>query len=192
VQHIPLHAHPDLFRRRYRRVDEGVKFVGPAVDGATVGQHLRLELDTRPQEVVPGVWTTGAIVSRPEQEGGSRALLIKKDGEWIADPYRDDLSVVLQSASGLVLICGCCHAGLLNTLAHVRQVFGGDPIAVIGGAHLVEADDAALDRIIDILRGCGPPHLWLGHCTGEKATRRLKVAFGDKVSLCQAGTTLAF
>jgi 7,8-dihydropterin-6-yl-methyl-4-(beta-D-ribofuranosyl)aminobenzene 5'-phosphate synthase len=192
VQDIPLYAHPDLFRERFRKTDTGPKSVGPSLDRAALDQGFVLNLGVEPQEVAPGVWTTGEIAPRPEPEGRSRYHIVRKGRKWIADPYQDDLAVVLKTESDLVLICGCCHAGLLNTIAHVRRTFGENPVAVVGGTHLVSANTPTMNHIIEELQRCGPPQLWLGHCTGQRGFLTLKAAFGDLVSLCQAGTVLEF
>jgi 7,8-dihydropterin-6-yl-methyl-4-(beta-D-ribofuranosyl)aminobenzene 5'-phosphate synthase len=162
------------------------------MDRATLEDRAVLRLCADPVEVMPGIWTTGEIAPRPEPEGRSRYHVVRKDGGWTADPYRDDLSLVLDTDEGLVVVCGCCHAGLLNTLDRVRSVFGRDPTAVVGGIHLVHADMPTLDRVVGTLRQHGPPRLYVGHCTGERSYLALRAAFGGSVSLCQAGTVLQF
>ncbi len=99
----------------------------------------------------------------------------------------------METQEGLVVILGCCHAGMLNTLAHVRRTFGQDIATVIGGTHLVEADDAYVAHVAAVLRDtyCSP-HLYLNHCTGEPALVALTGFFGDRVTACPAGTVLAF
>ena len=191
VPRIQLYAHPDLFRERFRKTDTGPRRVGPAVDPAAAG-GVSLQLSAKPLEVVPGLWMTGEIAPRPEPEGRSPHHVVRKGDAWFADPYRDDLSVVVRAADGLVLVCGCCHAGLLNTLACVRAEFGQDPIAIVGGTHLVNADGPTMDHVVDGLRSYGPPQMWLGHCTGQRAYLALRVAFGDLVSPCLGGTELTF
>jgi 7,8-dihydropterin-6-yl-methyl-4-(beta-D-ribofuranosyl)aminobenzene 5'-phosphate synthase len=190
VQGIPLFAHPDLFRKRFRKTDTGPRQVGPSMTRKAVAPHVVLRLHAEPVEVVPGVWTTGDIGARSEPEGRGPYHFVRQGAGWIEDPYRDDLSVVLETEEGLVLLCGCCHAGLLNTLAHVRATFGHDPLAVIGGLHLLNADAPTLDHVIETLRDYGPPRLWVGHCTGDRSFLRLKAAFGDRVSLYHVGTEL--
>lgn len=189
---VPLHAHPDLSRERFRKTDTGPKRVGPAMERATLEGHVSLRLCSDPVEVVPGIWTTGEIAPRLEPEGRSRSHIVQKGGGWSADPYRDDLSLVLDTDKGLVVVCGCCHAGLLNTLARVRGTFGRDPIAVVGGIHLVHADVPALKHVVDELRQYGPPRLCVGHCTGEGSFEALRAGLGERVSLCQPGTVLQF
>jgi 7,8-dihydropterin-6-yl-methyl-4-(beta-D-ribofuranosyl)aminobenzene 5'-phosphate synthase len=189
---IPLYAHPDLFRKRYRKSDTGPRLVGPALSRAALGRHVLLRLSAEPVEVVPGVWTTGEITPRPEPEGRSPYHLVRHGTGWVADPYRDDMAVVLKTEAGLILVCGCCHAGLLNTLARVREAFGNNPLAVVGGTHLVHTDVPTMNRVVEEIQSYGPPQLWLGHCTGDRAFLALKAAFGDLVSLCPVGTVLEF
>jgi 7,8-dihydropterin-6-yl-methyl-4-(beta-D-ribofuranosyl)aminobenzene 5'-phosphate synthase len=189
---VPIYAHPDLFRERFRKTDAGPKRLGPPMDRASLEDRASLRLSADPVEVVPGIWTTGEIAPRPEPEGRSRQHIVRKGGGWASDPYRDDLSLVLGTGEGLVLLCGCCHAGLLNTLATVRSVFGRGPVAVAGGIHLVHADTPTLDHVVAKLQQHGPPRLCVGHCTGDRSFLGLRAGLGDQVSLCQAGTVLEF
>jgi 7,8-dihydropterin-6-yl-methyl-4-(beta-D-ribofuranosyl)aminobenzene 5'-phosphate synthase len=108
------------------------------------------------------------------------------------DDYADDLSLVLRVGEGIVLLCGCCHAGLRNTLATVRAQYDAPLLAVVGGTHLVQADSAELGAIIAALQAEGAPALYLNHCTGERALYTLRQALGERVHSCPAGTVISF
>ena len=157
---VPLFAHPDAFRERFSRHDGQLKKIGPAFTRDELGRQVQLRLSDQPQEALPGVYTTGQIISRAEPEGRSPRHLIKEGDDWVVDPYRDDMSIVLKVRGGWVLVCGCCHAGLLNTLDHVRKHFGQRIVAVLGGTHLVDMTDEQMRHIINVLRGYGPPRLY--------------------------------
>ena len=187
---IPLDAHPDLVRERYARTSSGVEKIGPVVGRAVLEKRVSLHLTTEPVEVAPGVWTSGEIAERAEIEGRSPRHVIRQGEDWLPDPYGDDLAVVLKTVEGLALICGCCHAGLLNTLHQVRHAFGAQPATIVGGTHLKDTAGADLDHVVEVLEQGGPPDLWLGHCTGRKAFRTLQAAFGERVRPCQAGTVM--
>ena len=178
VAGIPLHAHPDLFRERFSRREGMLKSVGLPLERKALEQHLELRLSAEPTEILPGVWTTGEITDRTEPEGRSAYHLVRGTEGWEPDPYRDDMALVLETGKGLVVLCGCCHAGLLNTLAHVRRTFGPDINAVAGGTHLLHADEAHLRRVMEVLRELGVPQLYLNHCTGQRAYVTLAQAFG--------------
>ena len=190
VAGIPLHAHPDLFRERFSRREGALKSVGLSLEREALEQRLELRLSAEPTEILPGVWTTGEITDRAEPEGRSAHHLVRGIGGWEPDSYRDDMALVLQAGRGLVLLCGCCHAGLLNTLAHVRRTFGPHITAVAGGTHLLHAGEAHLRRVMEVLRGLGVPRLYLNHCTGQRAYVTLAQAFGEAVAPCPAGTRL--
>lgn len=189
---LPLYAHPDLLRERFSRRGDEPKPVGLRLAEPDLRRLAILRLSAAPQEILPGVWTTGEIAARPEPEGRSPHHCVRDGKSWAPDPYRDDMALVLDSPSGLVLVCGCCHAGLLNTLAHVQRAFRRDPVAILGGAHLGNASRAHLDRIVDVLRPLGPPALFLNHCTGQAAYVTLAQAFGERAAPCPAGTILEF
>lgn len=195
---LPLYGSPDLFRPRFSLAKGNYKPIGLAISQQELGLLADLRLSTEPAEVLPGVWTSGEITGRPEPEGRSARHFVPADEQspghaWAPDPYQDDMSLVLETTEGLVVICGCCHAGLLNTLSHVRQTFQRPIKAILGGTHLVEADKTHLARVIDELRDTyGSPRLYPNHCTGEKAYVALAHAFGDQVSPCPVGTILSF
>jgi len=189
---IPLHAHPDLFRERFSRREGSLKSVGLPLEREALEQRLTLQLSAQPTEILAGVWTTGEITDRAEPEGRSAYHLVRGMEGWEPDPYRDDMALVLETEGGLVVLCGCCHAGLLNTLAPVRRIFGAGITAVAGGTHLLNADEAHLRRVIEVLRELGVPRLYLNHCTGQRAYVTLAQAFGEKVAPCPAGTRLNF
>jgi len=190
---LPLYASPDLFRPRFSLRDSSYRQIGLTLNKEELGQLADLRLSETPAEVLPGVWTSGRITQRSEPEGRSDQHVVPGDGGWQPDPYQDDMSLVIDTRDGLVVVCGCCHAGLLNTLAHVQRAFQRPIIAILGGTHLVKADQAHLGRVIDVLRATyGTPRLYLNHCTGERAYVALASAFSDQVSPCPVGTTLTF
>jgi 7,8-dihydropterin-6-yl-methyl-4-(beta-D-ribofuranosyl)aminobenzene 5'-phosphate synthase len=190
---LPLYASPDLFRPRFTHRQEVYRPVGLPQAREELARLADLRLSANPVEVVPGVWTTGEIAERPEPEGRSANHFVLEGESWRPDPYRDDTSLVLETRNGLVVVCGCCHAGLLNTLAQVRQTFQRPIIAVLGGTHLLDADEAYLEHVVGMLHNdYGSPRLHLNHCTGERAMIALANVFGDRVSPCPAGTTLTF
>lgn len=189
---LPLYGNAALFQPRYSERPDGLASNGFRVERAALGA-FDLHLSDAPQEVLPGVWTSGAIVDRPYFEGRSAQHYAEVAGEIVPDPYADDLSMVLDTGDGLVVLCGCCHAGLLNTLAHVRAHFDRPVRAIIGGTHLARATDADLAQAVAVLRDeYGTPAIYPNHCSGERAYGALDRAFGDRVQPCPAGTVLAF
>ncbi|HMR67936.1 MAG TPA: MBL fold metallo-hydrolase, partial [Anaerolineae bacterium] len=184
---LPLYAAQDLGRPRFSHKEGRYRFIGLPLTMEALTQIADLRLSAEPAEVLPGVWTTGEIPERPEPEGRSLNHFVLHDDGWQPDLYRDDLAMVLETREGLVVICGCCHAGLLNTLAHIRQKFQSRIVALLGGTHLESSQGAALQHIVSALREYGPLRLYPNHCSGERAYVALVTAFGDRVQPCPAG-----
>jgi 7,8-dihydropterin-6-yl-methyl-4-(beta-D-ribofuranosyl)aminobenzene 5'-phosphate synthase len=159
-----------------------------------------LNLSAASQEIVPGVWTTGEITERPEPEGRSAYHLVREGNAFVADPYRDDMALVLEmpdrgrSGRRLALLGGCCHAGLLNTLAHVQRTFESPIVAIAGGLHLTSATADHMQRVSDVLVAMeSVQRVYPNHCTGEVAFITLTLALGPSVVRpCPAGTVLEF
>ena len=190
---LPLYASPDIGRPRFSRKDGRYRFIGLPLPMDALAQLANLRLSADPVEVLPGIWTTGEIHERPELEGHGPNLFVPDGEGWRPDPYQDDMSMAVETGQGLVVVFGCCHAGLLNTLAHVSRTFGRQPIAALGGTHLVSAEGTALQHVVDVLRATyGSLRLYPNHCTGQRACVALASAFGDHVCPCPAGTTLTF
>jgi len=189
----PLYANPDLFRERFSRRAGQPRYIGLPLSREALAARSSLRLDSAPQQILPGVWTTGEIRERPEPEGSSDYHLVREGDRFLADRYRDDMALVLQTGEGLVLLCGCCHAGLLNTLSHAERTFQG-PVAVIaGGLHLTSATAHQLQHVGDVLAGMGAlRRIYPNHCTGEVAFVSLVQRLGASVvQPCPAGSEFA-
>lgn len=189
---VQLFAHPNIFEPRFSRRSDEVKPIGVRMSRADVEQRVHLRLSREPQAVLPGVVTTGEIARRPHPEGRSRSHVVPVDGAWAPDPYRDDLSLVVECPLGVILICGCCHAGLLNTLEHVEATFRRPVVAIVGGTHLGRSDQATLEQVIAALEA--RPHLRriaLNHCSGDVAYAELRARLGsERVIRLPAGSYL--
>jgi len=191
---LPLYAHPDLFRERFsqRQGEPLAKQIGSPLAREALASRTTLHLSAEPQEILPGIWTTGEISSRPEPEGRSAHHLVRTETGWASDPYRDDISLVIAVDTGSVLLCGCCHAGLLNTLSHVERAFKCPVTAIAGGTHLVSADTNHLQRVRQVMIEMESiQRFYLNHCSGEDALYSLRLTLGPTiVRSCPAGTEL--
>ena len=94
---------------------------------------------------------------------------------------------------GLVVLLGCSHRGVVNTLNHVTQITGCKRIhAILGGLHLGKASDEKLEKIIDHLHGFGLEKIGVRHCTGPKAFVAFANEFKDRVFLNTVGNVMEF
>lgn len=156
-------------------------------------QRAKLLLTEEPLKIAPGVTVTGRIPHITSFEHIPDHMLVEINGELKQDAMQDDRSIVLETGSGLVLLCGCCHAGLINTLKYVHSLFDRKIHAVIGGIHLVGANQERIEKTIAALQTeFRPEEMYFNHCTGFEATVALRNAFGDRVKPFLAGDELNF
>jgi 7,8-dihydropterin-6-yl-methyl-4-(beta-D-ribofuranosyl)aminobenzene 5'-phosphate synthase len=186
-------AHPDVFMA-HLAVHEGRRQnVGCPVSKEQIEYRASLHLSRTPIEVVPGLWTTGEVPRTLTPGTLRKHLMMEVNGRLELDTFPDDQSLAIQTEQGLILVLGCCHSGLRNTLLHVRQVFGSPLRAVIGGSHLAGEGPEELARIVALLREqYGDTKLYLNHCTGIPVLAVLRAELGERVSYCEAGTRLVF
>jgi 7,8-dihydropterin-6-yl-methyl-4-(beta-D-ribofuranosyl)aminobenzene 5'-phosphate synthase len=131
-----------------------------------------------PIELYPGVWLTGPVKRvYPEKNFGigPSAKLQLADGSWLEDTVPEDMSLVCDTDRGLVVVFGCAHAGIINTLADARSKIRAAPVyAVIGGTHLFQLDEEHLQWTAAKLKEFGVRNFLGAHCTGIEATYRIR------------------
>jgi 7,8-dihydropterin-6-yl-methyl-4-(beta-D-ribofuranosyl)aminobenzene 5'-phosphate synthase len=132
-----------------------------------------------PVQLLPGLWLTGPVPRVHPEHNWSVKGLVKKPNGLVEDDIPEDQSLVADTARGLVLLAGCGHAGVVNTVDYARKVVRPAPLhAAIGGFHLFPATDAHLDWTAEKLRGFGLENLIGAHCTGIEAVYRLREKTG--------------
>jgi 7,8-dihydropterin-6-yl-methyl-4-(beta-D-ribofuranosyl)aminobenzene 5'-phosphate synthase len=98
----------------------------------------RFVIHDEPFEIVPGAWITGPIPRQHPEKNWTAISSIEQDGRLIEDTIPEDQALVINTAKGLVVVAGCGHAGIVNTMEYARTIGGGQSIhAVVGGLHLM-------------------------------------------------------
>jgi 7,8-dihydropterin-6-yl-methyl-4-(beta-D-ribofuranosyl)aminobenzene 5'-phosphate synthase len=190
-----VHAHKSAFRRRFSRTPAGdVRPVGSPIDSADwLAAHVREVCPVEgPAEIAPGVRVTGEIPRRTafENTGGDFFL---DECCTEADGLADDQALFAQTPRGTVVVLGCAHAGVVNTLEYIRTLTGNAAIcAVLGGMHLLNADESRMSATVRALRDMNVQRLGLAHCTGLAAMARLYHEFPQNCFPCTTGIRVAF
>ena len=137
-----------------------------------------VELD-HPTEILPGVWLTGPVPRKyPERNWSGHIEIQTKDG-WTEDTIPEDMSLVMSTSQGLVVLSGCGHSGIINTLEYTRGSIRNAPIhAALGGFHLYQLDDEKLLWTATKLREFGLQTFLGAHCTGIEAVYRIREIAG--------------
>ena len=142
----------------------------------------------RPTAIAPGVWLTGPVPRiHPERNWSGLGQVRSETGD-VEDTVPEDMTLVVQTREGLVYLFGCGHAGVINTLAHTRATIDPSPVkAVIGGLHLLAANDAHLAWTAGQLKAFGVQQLVGAHCTGIEAVYRIRDLVGLSRQTCMVG-----
>jgi len=191
-----VYAHLTAFRERFVRDPQGgARQVGSPIESlewlkSRVGRAVAT--GAHPVELEGGVWLTGQIPRQNDFEdvGGSFYL---DQGCTEADAIVDDQAVYMETDAGLVVLVGCAHAGIVNTLDYVCSVTGESRIhAVCGGMHLLNADERRIEQTVCRLGELDVQRIGLGHCTGFAAMARLYHELPNRCFRCVAGTRIEF
>ena len=126
-------------------------------------------------ELFPGVWITGPIKRVYDEKNWFSHIKIKMGDEYIEDYVPEDQSLVFDTAKGFVLVAGCSHAGIINTLEQTRNnINNKEVLAIIGGFHLLDATDKHLKWTADKLHDFGVSKIIGAHCTGINSLYTLR------------------
>jgi 7,8-dihydropterin-6-yl-methyl-4-(beta-D-ribofuranosyl)aminobenzene 5'-phosphate synthase len=184
-------AHPAVWAAKYSRQTKDKKAVyrGIPFAKAELDNFADFTLSESPVRISEDILTTGEIPRTTEYETIESHFWVKQKEELVPDDFRDDLALIIKTPKGLVIILGCAHRGIINTIQHARTITGVDTIhTVIGGTHLFPKKDLPVDKTVQALKELDVQNIGVSHCTGFKAAMRLSEAFGDRFFLNNAGT----
>jgi len=191
---VEVIAHPDIWAPKYVRRDGETEeqYIGiPFVRGELESLGAHFNLVREPVRITDRIITTGEIPMLSGYEEIENNLFVKEADVLQPDRLADDLALVIDTDFGLVVILGCAHRGIINTLRHAQRLTGKELVyAVIGGTHLFLASDERIEQTIAALKEIGIQRLGVSHCTGFHASARLAQEFEGIFFLNNAGTRL--
>jgi 7,8-dihydropterin-6-yl-methyl-4-(beta-D-ribofuranosyl)aminobenzene 5'-phosphate synthase len=194
---VPLVAHPAAFRERWA-VDKDDKKHGPFAPpprGEWEAAGAEVILSEGPYQLGPGCWTTGTVPRLSFEKAGVPENRLYRDGETFErDRLEDDQAIALHvKDKGLVVLAGCAHSGIVNTVNYAREISGvGRVWAILGGFHLAPAGEEEIERTIDAIEKLGPAMVVPTHCTGFRAISRFAERMPGAFVLGVVGTTYLF
>ena len=188
-----IYVHPAALENKFaRRGPDSFRSVGiPASSReALEGWKDRIVRTSTAAEVAPGVWCTGEI-PRARTEGEAEQFFFLDEEGRTPDPLADDQALFIDTARGLVILSGCAHAGVVNTVDHACRLAGRQDIhALIGGLHLGSATHKQLEETGNALGRRRFQYLAPCHCTGMNAHAYLRARFHSVVRDVNAGSRL--
>ena len=142
-------------------------------------------------QITDEIMTTGVVPMVTDYEEVDPIMFVKEGNILQPDLLADDLSLIIKTEQGLVVLLGCAHRGIINILRRAQELVPGQPIdTVIGGAHLMFSPPEKVERTIRDLKEIGIRRLGCSHCTGFAPTVRLAQEFGEIFFPNNAGTSI--
>jgi 7,8-dihydropterin-6-yl-methyl-4-(beta-D-ribofuranosyl)aminobenzene 5'-phosphate synthase len=190
---VEIIAHPDIWAPKYSLRHGSKRFIGmPFQREELESRGARFNLTKEPVWLTEDIATTGEIPITTDYEQIDPYLLVREGDSLQPDPLADDLALIIKAEQGLVVILGCGHRGIINTLRHARNLTGEERVdTVIGGTHLMDASEERLTRTAADLRQMGIQRLGVSHCTGFHASAWLAREFGDIFFLNNVGDKIS-
>lgn len=189
-------AHLSAFHCKYELQDDGTcRDIGrpsSVVYRIHEASSDRFAWTVRPTDLGNGLHVTGQIPRRTTFEDAGGPFYLDRDCTD-PDPLFDDQALYFESTEGIVVVLGCAHAGVINTLHYIRELTHGRAIhTVIGGMHLTDKQPDRIEPTVDALREFDISRIGLSHCTELLASVQLCAAFPGRCFPCCAGTVLEF
>lgn len=188
-----IYLHKTAILPKYILRNDNMEFIGisniPYVDKDDKEKKLqpKLELISKTIEIEQDIFIFAEISFSNDFEELDPSFFIKKNDNFLRDNFEDELVLVIKTQEGLVILSGCGHKGIVNTVSSVAKYFNENVYAVIGGTHLITANEDQIETTITELEMFDPKYLIFGHCTGFDALCKFKNIFKNKFQILESG-----
>ena len=137
---------------------------------------VRFITHINPSQIIKGLWTTGQIPRKNDEKNWSElGKIVDSNGKLVEDTIPEDQSLFFDTEKGIVLISGCGHAGLINTLTYIKDIIPNRPIyKIIGGFHLLNLKQDKLKWTAQKMKEFGVQYFVGAHCTGLNSTYSIR------------------
>jgi 7,8-dihydropterin-6-yl-methyl-4-(beta-D-ribofuranosyl)aminobenzene 5'-phosphate synthase len=190
-----IYAHPSAILPKFKNENGAVMEIGmPEFSkNSLMKRNSHFKQTTKLTEIATGVFLTGEIPRKHEEERVGSENFCKDAAGKIPDDIPDDQSLFIKTPEGTVVLLGCAHAGLINTLDYIHKLTGGEPFAaIIGGTHLRSASGSRIYWILNELSRFKIGKIAPGHCTGISATNAIMNAYPESFGKCETGAVFTF
>jgi 7,8-dihydropterin-6-yl-methyl-4-(beta-D-ribofuranosyl)aminobenzene 5'-phosphate synthase len=189
---IEIIAHPDIWQAKYATREGEEKYIGIPFHRQTLENlGAKFKESKKAVRISDNIITTGEIPMVTDYEEIEPYLVVKEEKRFQPDKLLDDQALIINTKPGLVVILGCAHRGIINTLYHARKLTGVKKIyMVLGGCHLMDATEERIWLTIAALKELGVQRIGVSHCTGLAAAGIMAQEFGDRFFFNNAGTII--
>lgn len=197
TSHPRIIVHPALWHPKFKRVrpDQPLKYNGIPYCREEIEKDADLFLSREPVHLSELILTSGEISQTTDFESVDDHFFVDHNGTIESDSFIDEQALIIGAPEGLVIVSGCAHKGIINTIRHARKITGEEVVhTVIGGTHLYPKGQADVEKTVAELKDLQVHNIGVSHCTGIPAAMQLANAFGEQFFVNNTGTvhTLSF
>ena len=189
---MPVYAHAEVFSTRFSTAGGVRQYIGvPYTKDQLSGLGAEWHLIEKPTLIMDNLWLSGKVPHITPYEKGDSRLVLQHNGCDCQDDINDDMSLYYLKGKDLVVVGGCTHSGLVNTVQHGFAVTGATRLAGwIGGTHLGPVSSEQQSQTLEQLVAWNPDFVAAGHCTGFPMMAALLGRFGSKYVSAFIGTVI--
>jgi 7,8-dihydropterin-6-yl-methyl-4-(beta-D-ribofuranosyl)aminobenzene 5'-phosphate synthase len=187
-----LYLHPAALEPKYSQSTPKGRSIGMPTSARQAIQNREVVWTDSPTEIFDGMSLTGQVPRANNFEDVGGPFFLDEDCRQ-PDPLLDDQALFIESTKGLIVVLGCAHAGVVNTLQWISELRRNEDFyAVMGGMHLINADPERIERTMIAFQQYNPRRIGPVHCTGGKAVETFQNVFPEQCFDCSTGTRILF
>jgi 7,8-dihydropterin-6-yl-methyl-4-(beta-D-ribofuranosyl)aminobenzene 5'-phosphate synthase len=158
------------------------------------GLGARFKTTSEPTWITEDIVASGEVPMMTDFESVAPICFLKRNGRYVSSSVADDQALYFKTNKGLLVIAGCAHHGIINTIMHGKALTGMDKVfMVIGGTHLLNTSDEQQEKTLEALQAFGVEKIGVSHCTGMRPAGYLSEGLGrKKFFFNNAGTKITF
>lgn len=193
--HVDILCHPAAIEPQYVKHTDHYFYRGcPHHIEELTRLGARFKTSSEPTWITDDIVISGEVPMKTDFESVAPICFLKKNGQYISSSVNDDQALFFITNMGLIIILGCAHRGMINTIMHARTITGIDDVfMVIGGTHLLNTSQRQQEETLEAIRKIGVKKVGVSHCTGMRPASFLSEKLGPKKFFFNnAGTAVTF
>ncbi|MGM0365333.1 MAG: MBL fold metallo-hydrolase [Actinomycetota bacterium] len=190
---VKIYGHPDIFEKKFVRHGDKLKYAGMGKREKFEDAGLNFILSEDSSEVAEGLYTTGEIPRVTNFEYVDPGFVKEDNGDYLKDEIRDDQSILIEHEQGNILLLGCTHSGLVNTMIKASELSGKDDfLLVAGGLHLSQRDDNYVEKTLEEIKRYRIGKIVPLHCSGINHYAQFEHYFGTRFEYGSTGKVFRY
>ncbi len=181
----------DFFKGKYSLEGDIYRYTGSDFDREYLKEkNIEVEFVEDIKYLTENIMVITNFKRDPQYENTNETMYVKEDEGYKLDEFKDEVSLVVDTEKGLVVLVGCSHPGIVNILEEIRSKTGKEIYQVIGGLHLMKEDDEKINNIIDYLKEREIEKISACHCTGKQGETMLSQQMEEEFQRNSTGDIL--